>query len=355
MKKIKITAITVLAALIFTACSDTASDRNINGGGIITESTPNESKTDKNDENGSETAFEAPAETEIEPAQTDEPEYNFTPVLTEDDIEYMGIPYKDLTAEQFIQLWAQCTRECNVQRLYVLSFGNYDYDEIDSEEKEKRSEEDVKEAMEQLLHLELIGRMLFGYYDVELHELEDAPEGYYDNAENKDGELHYLITYKSIMYENGSVFAEGNEERWITLKKVDGYWRIGVQFASSPYFFDGGPAAEESFEDIGEAYYREVSEEDIVFDEEHGVKYARNQLLISVSPDTAREKIDVIVTEVNAEIVGFIELTGDYQIEFTDDKTLDELSETADYIMAYPFVMNVTLNIIGEIGCAQNN
>lgn len=350
MKKIKITAITVLAALIFTACSDTASDRNINGGGVITEGTRNESKTDKNDENGSETAFEAPAETEIEPAQTDEPEYNFTPVLTEDDIEYMGIPYKDLTAEQFIQLWAQCTRECNVQRLYVISYGNYDYDELDSEEKEN-----VKEAMEQLLHLELIGRMLFGYYDVELHELEDAPEGYYDNAENKDGELHYLIAYKSIMYENGSVFAEGNEERWITLKKVDGYWRIGIQFASSPYFFDGGPAAEESFEDIGEAYYREVSEEDIVFDEEHGVKYARNQLLISVSPDTAREKIDEIVTEVNAEIVGFIELTGDYQIEFTDDKTLDELSETADYIMAYPFVMNVTLNIIGEIGCAQNN
>lgn len=348
MKKIKITAITVLVALIFTACSNTAPDGNINGGGVVTESAANTSGTDKNDESGSETASEAPAETE--PAQNDEPEYNFTPVLTEDDIEYMGIPYKDLTAQQFIQLWAQCTRECNVQRLYVISYGNYDYDERGSEEKEN-----VKEAMEQLLHLELIGRMLFGYYDVELHELEDAPEGYYNDAENKDGELHYLITYKSIMYENGSVFAEGNEERWITLKKIDGYWKIGVQLASSPYFFEERPVAEESFEDIGEAYYQEVSEEDIVFDEEHGVKYARNQLLISVSPDTAREKINEIVTEVNAEIIGFIELTGDYQIEFIDDKTLDELSETADYIMAYPFVMNVTLNIIGEVGFDQNN
>lgn len=237
MKKIKITAITVLAALIFTSCSDTAPDGNINGGGVVTESAPNESVTDKNEENGSETASEAPAETE--PAQADEPEYNFTSVLTEDDIEYMGIPYKDLTAQQFIQLWAQCTRECNVQRLYVISYGNYDYDELGSEEKEKRSEEDVKEYMEQLLHLELIGRMLFGYYDVELHELEDAPEGYYDDKENKDGELHYLITYKNIMYENGSVFAEGNEERWITLKKVGGYWKIGVQLSSSPYFFEG--------------------------------------------------------------------------------------------------------------------
>lgn len=348
MKKIKITAITVLAALIFTSCSNTAPDGNINSGGVVTESAANTSGTDKNDESGSETASEAPAETE--PAQNDEPEYNFTPVLTEDDIEYMGIPYKDLDAEQFIQLWAQCTRECNVQRLYVISYGNYDYDERGSEEKEN-----VKEAMEQLLHLELIGRMLFGYYDVELHELEDAPEGYYDDAENKGGELHYLITYKSIMYENGSVFVEGNEERWITLKKIDGYWKIGIQLASSPYFFEGRPVAEESFEDIGEAYYQEVSEEDIVFDEEHGVKYARNQLLISVSPDTAREKINEIVTEVNAEIVGFIELTGDYQIEFIDDKTLDELSETADYIMAYPFVMNVTLNIIGEVGFDQNN
>lgn len=353
MKKIKITAIAVSAALIFTACSDTAPDGNITGGGVITESAADTSETDKKDANGGETASEAPAETE--PTQNAEPEYNFTSVLTEDDIEYMGIPYKDLTVEQFIQLWAQCTRECNVQRLYVISYGNYNYDELGSEEKEKRSEEDVKESMEQLLHLELIGRMLFGYYDVELHELENAPEGYYDDVENKEVELHYLITYKSIMYENGSIFAEGNEERWITLKKIDGYWRIGVQLASSSYFFDGGPMAEEALEDIGEAYYQEVSEEDIVFDEEHGIKYARNQLLISVSPDTAREKIDEIVTEVNAEIVGFIELTGDYQIEFADDKTLDELSEIADYITAYPFVMNVTLNIIGEAGFAQNN
>lgn len=246
MKKIKITAITVLAALIFTACSNTAPDENINNGGVITESAPSENVTDKNDENGSATASEAPAEIEIEPAQTDEAEYNFTPVLTEDDIEYMGIPYKELTADRFIQLWAQCTRECNVQRLYVISYGNCNYDELGSEEKEKRSEEDVKEYMEQLLHLELIGRMLFGYYDVELHELEDAPEGYYDDVENKDGELHYLITYKSMMYENGSVFAEGNEERWITLKKVGGYWKIGIQFASDPYLFEGGSVAEES-------------------------------------------------------------------------------------------------------------
>lgn len=339
--------------MILTACSNTAPDGNINSGGVITENTPNESGTDKNGENGSEIASEAPAETEA--AQTDKPEYNFTPVLTEDDIEYMGIPYKDLDAQQFIQLWAQCTRECNVQRLYVISYGNYNYGELGGEEKEKRSEEDVKEAMEQLLHLELIGRMPFGYYGVELHELEDAPEGYYVDAENKDGELHYLITYKSIMYENGSVFAEGNEERRITLKKIGGYWRIGIQLASSPYFFEGEAVTEESLEDIGEAYYREVGEEDIVFDEEHGIKYARNQLLISVSPDTAREKIDEIVTEVNAEIVGYIELTGDYQIEFTDDKTLNELSEIADYIMVYPFVMNVTLNIIGEVGFAQNN
>lgn len=163
--------------------------------------------------------------------------YNFTPILSENDIDYMGIPYGELTADQFIQLWAQCTQECNVQRLYAISYCNYSYEDTpDREEKEKHA---LKEYAENLLHLELIGRMLFCYSDVELIEIEDAPEGYYDieNDVKNTEELHYVITCIRTVYEQGEKIDEVSEENRITLKKINGFWKIGIQFSSSPYFF----------------------------------------------------------------------------------------------------------------------
>ncbi len=154
-------------------------------------------------------------------------EYNFIPVLNEDDIDYMGKPYKDLTADEFIQLWAQCEREYNVQRLYVISYDN----NLNADERDKTL---IKEFMETNLCYQLNGSMLNGCYDAELHELEDAPEGYYDN---EDGELHYCVTYRNIR-NIGGMIQEYSDESWITLKKIDGYWKIGIMRNSSPYFFD---------------------------------------------------------------------------------------------------------------------
>lgn len=100
--------------------------------------------------------------------------------------------------------------------------------------------------------------------------------------------------------------------------------------------------------DIGEAYFQEVSDEDIAVDTEHGIKYAKNQLLISVFPETEKTEIKKIADETDAEIIGFIELTGDYQIEFRENKSLEELETIADHINSYSFVINVTLNLIHD-------
>lgn len=166
------------------------------------------------------------------------PEFDFVPVLTEDDIEYMGIPYRELTAEQFIQLWAQCTREYNVQRLYLITYDNSSYtDELTGETvapTELQSEQLRKELVRQMLGGEWQGRMLSMYSDVELHECEDAPDGYYDNASGEE-ELHYCITYNNTRYESGITGTESNTS-WITLKKINGCWKIGAMKASSPYF-----------------------------------------------------------------------------------------------------------------------
>lgn len=101
-------------------------------------------------------------------------------------------------------------------------------------------------------------------------------------------------------------------------------------------------------------YYKEVSEEDILYDEEHNVKYAKNQLLISVFSETNEWlEIERIANEIDAEIVGYIEISGDYQIEFRNDKSLEELETIANNLNSYPFVINVTLNIISDVTAAD--
>ncbi|MBO4702468.1 MAG: cellulose binding domain-containing protein [Lachnospiraceae bacterium] len=101
--------------------------------------------------------------------------------------------------------------------------------------------------------------------------------------------------------------------------------------------------------DIGEAYCKELRDEDVVFDEETGLQYVKNQILISAYMGTPREAIEEIIDEIGASIVGYIEMTCDYQIEFSDNKTLDELQTIIDYINGYSFVSLATLNLASEI------
>ena len=100
----------------------------------------------------------------------------------------------------------------------------------------------------------------------------------------------------------------------------------------------------ETLADIGENYYKEATAEDIVIDEETGLRYVKNQLLISCSLGTPKEEIEKICEEINAEIVGYTEITSDFQIEFKEDKTLDDLDEITEYLYGYPFVSFVSLN-----------
>lgn len=114
---------------------------------------------------------------------------------------------------------------------------------------------------------------------------------------------------------------------------------------------------EDTFEDIGEAYFKEPEPENIVYDEEHGLSYVKNQLLISTSPDTERSKVVEMLSTGDygeVQIVGEIALTGDYQVEFSDDHSLSEMQEIADYYLVFPFVENVTLNIISETAPAES-
>ena len=101
-------------------------------------------------------------------------------------------------------------------------------------------------------------------------------------------------------------------------------------------------------DNTGELYYKKPSNEDIVTDPETGIRYVKNQLLISAFIEADRYDIESIINEVGADIVGYIELTNDYQIEFDWDMSIEDLQNIADYFEGYPFISSVTLNIISD-------
>ena len=100
--------------------------------------------------------------------------------------------------------------------------------------------------------------------------------------------------------------------------------------------------------DAGEMYYKEPEAKDIVTDPENGVKYVKNQLLVSAFTDADRYDVENIINEVGADIVGYIGLTNDYQIEFRREMTIADLQYAADILDSCSFISCVTLNIVSD-------
>ncbi|MBO4701815.1 MAG: hypothetical protein J5625_04035 [Lachnospiraceae bacterium] len=111
------------------------------------------------------------------------------------------------------------------------------------------------------------------------------------------------------------------------------------------------PEETEPLEDIGENYSKEVTEDDVVFDEETGIQYAKNQLLISCDIGVPKELMQDVCNEIDAEIVGYIEITSDFQIEFKEDKTFEELEAMMiELPEKYDFIRGASFNMVSEIG-----
>ena len=81
------------------------------------------------------------------------------------------------------------------------------------------------------------------------------------------------------------------------------------------------------------------------------------QLLISCTMGTPndKEKVQKICDEIGAEIVGYIELTSDFQIEFKRDMSYDELMKIANELTEkYYFIESVALNYAVPYGPDDN-
>lgn len=98
--------------------------------------------------------------------------------------------------------------------------------------------------------------------------------------------------------------------------------------------------------DIGEAYFKEITSPDDVIDSGDGLYCVKRQLLLTADDNVDFEQIRELAESFNASIVGYIELTNDYQIEFNYDIGIDELKSMISTISDIPYVQNVSLNLI---------
>ena len=101
-------------------------------------------------------------------------------------------------------------------------------------------------------------------------------------------------------------------------------------------------------EDLGELYVKEASDDDVVTGS-NGITYVKNQILISAEMDCTKDKIEKLGKEYGFEIVGYIEITQDYQIEFTRDVEEAELLELMKTFEEEDYISSCWLNTVSEI------
>ena len=105
----------------------------------------------------------------------------------------------------------------------------------------------------------------------------------------------------------------------------------------------------EPLQSIGEAYYKDVTEADVILNEETGILYVKNQILISGVPGEPKRLFEDLAAEIGAEIVGYLEITNDYQLEFATDKSAEELDAIIKEVKGYPYVSFASLNIASYV------
>lgn len=98
---------------------------------------------------------------------------------------------------------------------------------------------------------------------------------------------------------------------------------------------------------IGEVYFHQTDAEHIVTSED-GFMYVDNEILL-VASDTAEYKdVEKLAKKYNAEIVGWIEQTADFQLQFKQNYTHNELEEIASSLKESKFIQDVYANYAFE-------
>lgn len=103
-----------------------------------------------------------------------------------------------------------------------------------------------------------------------------------------------------------------------------------------------------TYDDIGEIYCNPIDINHIAGDDDV-INYIDNEILVVAQPSVTKEEMAMLANKYNAEIVGFIEKTGDYQLQIADVHTKDDLHSIVNEIETESKIESACLNYVYEI------
>lgn len=103
---------------------------------------------------------------------------------------------------------------------------------------------------------------------------------------------------------------------------------------------------DEDLLDVGQVYFKELTSKDDIMYDLDGYECVKNQLLLTVAENVDYSVISELAMQYQAEIVGYIEITNDFQIEFYNDMSAEEMKEIAEQFASLSYVEDVTFNLI---------
>lgn len=106
--------------------------------------------------------------------------------------------------------------------------------------------------------------------------------------------------------------------------------------------------SEENLIDIGEAYFKDIESIDDIDVDSNGIEFVKNQFLLTAYNDVSYDEVEALGNEYNADIVGYIALTNDYQFEIEYDVNANDIYQIIDELMDNQLVEYASLNTVFE-------
>lgn len=101
--------------------------------------------------------------------------------------------------------------------------------------------------------------------------------------------------------------------------------------------------------DNGDDYYFATKKENIVQDTDTGILFVNNELLVTLNEEEKEDDLRQILADFDAEIVGKIGIVNQYQIQFQEIKTYEELGKIEDRLKEYKWIEDTCINWAMEL------
>ena len=101
-------------------------------------------------------------------------------------------------------------------------------------------------------------------------------------------------------------------------------------------------------QNVGEIYFEPTEEEHITITNDGSAMYANNELLVVAKLGVSKRSVEKLAKEYEAEIVGYIEQTGDYQWRFGNIKTEEEMRDVAKSVKQSDLIDDAYMNYVED-------